>query len=90
MPGQAVAALRRKEIRAPISGRVIERLVNLGQPVGGEGQAKELYVLADLSVVEADLAVPAADLGSIREKQRVRLITPAGAVTMAKSSSSMR
>ncbi len=78
LPGQAVAALRRKEIRAPISGRVIERLVNLGQPVGGEGQAKELYVLADLSVVEADLAVPAADLGSIHEKQRVRLTTPGG------------
>ena len=78
LPGQVVAALRRKEIRAPISGRVIERLANLGQPVGGEGQAKELYVLADLSVVEADLAVPVADLGSIREKQRARLITPDG------------
>ena len=46
--------------------------------MGGEGQAKELYVLADLSVVEADLAVPVADLGSIREKQRARLITADG------------
>jgi cobalt-zinc-cadmium efflux system membrane fusion protein len=78
LPSQPVAALRRKEIRAPISGRVIERLVNLGQPVGGSGQSTELYVLADLSVVEADLAVPIADLGSIREKQRVRLTSSGG------------
>lgn len=78
LPNQPVAALRRKEIHAPISGRVIERLVNLGQPVGGEGQSKELYVLADLSVVEADLAVPMTDLGSIREKQRVRLTAAGG------------
>jgi cobalt-zinc-cadmium efflux system membrane fusion protein len=78
LPNQAVAALRRKEIRAPTSGRVIERLVHLGQPVGGEGQAKELYVLADLSVVEADLAVPAAELGAIREGQSVRLFSADG------------
>lgn len=78
LPNQPVAALRRKEIRAPIAGRVIERRVHLGQPVGGEGQSKELFVLADLSVVEADLAVPAADLGAIREGQRVRLIATDG------------
>jgi cobalt-zinc-cadmium efflux system membrane fusion protein len=78
LSNEPVAALRRKEIRAPISGRVIERLANLGQPVGGEGQSKELYVLADLSVVEADLAVPTADLGLIHEKQPVRLATSGG------------
>jgi cobalt-zinc-cadmium efflux system membrane fusion protein len=70
LPKQTVSALRRKEITAPISGRVIQRLVNLGQPVVGDGQ---LYVIADLSIVEADLAVPVADLGSVREGQRVRL-----------------
>ncbi|TXT46015.1 MAG: Efflux transporter RND family MFP subunit [Methylocystaceae bacterium] len=73
LPSQAIADLRRKEIHAPISGRVIERLVSVGQPVGGEGQAKELYVIADLSVVEVELAVPAADLGLLREGQEVRL-----------------
>lgn len=73
LPSQPIAELRRKEIRSPISGRVIERMVNVGQPVGGEGQAKELYVIADLSVVEAELAVPAADLGLLREGQEVRL-----------------
>ncbi len=73
LPSQPIADLRRKEIRAPISGRVIERLVSVGQPVGGEGQAKELYVISDLSVVEVELAVPAADLGLLREGQEVRL-----------------
>ncbi len=72
LPSQPIADLRRKEIRAPISGRVIERLVSVGQPVGGEGQAKELYVISDLSVVEVELAVPAADLGLLREGQEVR------------------
>ncbi|MBM3562939.1 MAG: efflux RND transporter periplasmic adaptor subunit [Alphaproteobacteria bacterium] len=73
LPSQPIADLRRKEIRAPIAGRVIERLVSVGQPVGGEGQAKELYVISDLSVVEVELAVPAADLGLLREGQEVRL-----------------
>lgn len=73
LASQPIAALRRKEIRSPLAGRVIERLVSLGQAVGGEGQAKELYVVSDLSVVEADLAVPAADLGLVREGQSVRL-----------------
>lgn len=73
LPSQPIADLRRKEIRSPIAGRVIERLVSVGQPVGGEGQAKELYVISDLSVVEVELAVPAADLGLLREGQEVRL-----------------
>jgi len=78
LPQQPVASLRRKDIRAPLAGRVIERLVSLGQPVGGEGQAKELYVISDLSVVEADLAVPVADLAAVREKQSVSLAAPEG------------
>lgn len=67
---QPIAKLREKEIRAPISGRVIERLVNIGQPVTTDSQ---LYVLSDLSTVEADIAAPAADLGLLREGQAVRL-----------------
>ncbi len=73
LPSQPIAELRRKEIRAPIAGRVIERLVSVGEPVGGDGQAKELYVIADLSVVEVELAVPAADLSLLREGQEVRV-----------------
>ncbi len=73
LSSQPISALRRKDIRSPIAGRVIERLVSIGQPVGGEGQAKELYVISDLSVVEVELAVPPADLGLLREGQDVRL-----------------
>jgi cobalt-zinc-cadmium efflux system membrane fusion protein len=75
LSGQSIERLREKEIRAPISGRVIERLVNIGQPVTAETQ---IYVLADLSVVEADLAVPLASLASIRKGQPVTLTTPDG------------
>ena len=80
LPSQPIADLRRKEIRAPISGRVIERMVSIGQPVGGEGQAKELYVISDLSVVEAEIAVPAADLGLLRDGQEVRIQNAEGRV----------
>jgi membrane fusion protein, heavy metal efflux system len=78
LPQQPVADLRRKEIRAPIAGRVVERRINLGQPVGGEGQDKELFKLADLNIVEAELSVGSADLPSIRDKQPVRIITTDG------------
>lgn len=74
LPTQPVGNLPLKEIRAPIDGRVIDRRVDLGAPVGGEGQEKELYVIADLSRVWVDLAVPVGDLGPIREGQRVRVV----------------
>ncbi|WP_244594756.1 efflux RND transporter periplasmic adaptor subunit [Methylosinus sporium] len=70
LPGQPVGELRRKEIRAPSSGKVIERRADLGQPVGGDAQ---LYVVADLSTVFAEIAVAIADLPSVREGQSVRL-----------------
>lgn len=73
LPHQPVRDLRRKEIHAPIAGRVIERRVNVGQPIGGEGQEKELYVLADLSTVWADISVPISELPEIHEKQVVAL-----------------
>ena len=66
-------SLQRYEIRSPIEGRVVERLVNLGAPVGGEGQAKELYVVADLSSVWIELSVPTADLPTIMEGQPVAI-----------------
>jgi cobalt-zinc-cadmium efflux system membrane fusion protein len=72
---QPITKLREKEIRAPIKGRVIERLTNIGQPVTAESQ---LYVLADLSEVEAELAVPVADLASVRVGQPVVLRGPDG------------
>jgi cobalt-zinc-cadmium efflux system membrane fusion protein len=70
LSSQPIARLREKELRAPIKGRVIERLANLGQPVTPESQ---IYVLADLSEVEAELAVPIAALASVRVGQPVFL-----------------
>ncbi|ATQ70510.1 hypothetical protein Ms3S1_39220 [Methylosinus sp. 3S-1] len=73
LPRQKPSALRRKDIRAPSGGKVIERRVVLGQPVGGEGQEKELYAIADLSILSAEISVAIADLADVREGQRVRL-----------------
>ena len=51
LPKQPVANLRRYALRSPRSGRVIDRRVDLGAPVGGDQQEKEIYVIADLSSV---------------------------------------
>lgn len=67
----SVTTLRQKEISSPIAGLVVERLVDLGSPVGGEGQAKELYVVADLSSVWVELTVPTSHIDGIREGQKV-------------------
>ena len=71
--GQPGAGLQRYAIRSSITGRVVERLVDLGAPVGGEGQAKELYVIADLSSVWVELTVSTADLPQIKEGQSVMI-----------------
>lgn len=66
-------ALQRYELRSLIAGRIVERLVDLGAPVGGEGQAKELYVMADLSTVWIELAVSTEHLPQITEGQPVAI-----------------
>jgi cobalt-zinc-cadmium efflux system membrane fusion protein len=73
LPQQPVEMLRRQELRAPISGRVAERRVELGSLVGREGQESELFVIADLSVVWADLSVSPSDLSAIHEGQKITL-----------------
>lgn len=76
---ESAKGLQRYEIHAPIAGRVVERFVDLGAPVGGEGQAKELYVIADLSTVWIELAAPPADIAALHAGQRVTVT--AGAMT---------
>jgi membrane fusion protein, heavy metal efflux system len=76
---RTVSGLQKYEIRSPIAGRVIERLVDLGAPVGGESEAKELYVVADLSSVWVDLSVPSGDLAAIRDGQEISISAGAGA-----------
>jgi cobalt-zinc-cadmium efflux system membrane fusion protein len=73
LPQQPVETLRRQELRAPIAGRVAERRVELGSLVGREGQESELFVIADLSVVWADLSVSPSDLSTIHEGQKITL-----------------
>ncbi|MBN8938364.1 MAG: efflux RND transporter periplasmic adaptor subunit [Rhizobiales bacterium] len=70
---QTVNGLQRYEIRSPGGGRVVERIVDLGAPVGGEGQAKELFVIADLTSVWVELTVSTMDLAEIKEGNRVRI-----------------
>lgn len=69
--GQAATGLERYEIKAPVSGRVVEQLVDVGTPMGGEGQAHELYAIADLSKVWVELTISPQDLASIREGQHL-------------------
>ena len=78
LPQQPVETLRRQELRAPIAGRVAERRVELGSLVGREGQESELFVIVDLSVVWADLAVPPSDLATIREGQQITIAAGTG------------
>lgn len=66
-------ALQRYDLRAPIGGRIVERLVHLGTPVGGEGQIKELYGIADLSKVWVELSVSPRNLPSVKEGQAVQI-----------------
>ncbi|WP_334151130.1 efflux RND transporter periplasmic adaptor subunit [Hyphomicrobium sp.] len=73
--GKQPTGLERYEIRAPIAGRIVEQLVDLGTPVGGEGQAKELYAIADLSMLWVELTVSTTDLSQIREGQLLTIST---------------
>jgi cobalt-zinc-cadmium efflux system membrane fusion protein len=79
LPQQPVETLRRQELRAPISGRIADRRVELGSLVGREGQESELFTIVDLAVVWVELAVSPTDLAGIREGQTIQLV--AGAVT---------
>lgn len=71
--GKSAQSLERYDIRAPIGGRIVEQMVDIGQPVGGEGQAKELYAIADLTEVWAEITVSTSDLTQIKEGQPVTI-----------------
>jgi cobalt-zinc-cadmium efflux system membrane fusion protein len=66
--------LREYPIRSPISGRVIDRKVDIGTAVGGQGQPDDLYAIADVSKLWIELAVPTAELVSVREGQTVEIV----------------
>ncbi|QQX79281.1 efflux RND transporter periplasmic adaptor subunit [Shewanella sp. KX20019] len=69
---QAQIELDRTEIRAPISGIVINRTIEAGQTVASSYNTPELFVIAkDLSQMEIEAYVDESDIGFITSGQRV-------------------
>ncbi len=72
-------ARSRYRLAAPISGQVIERMPTLGELVGsGETADEPLFVIADASVVWADIAVYAQDLSHLTRGASVSLLDARG------------
>jgi membrane fusion protein, heavy metal efflux system len=69
LPQQPEAALRLQEVQSPISGRVVDRKVDLGAAVGRDQLEAELYTIADLDRLWVDLAISPTDLPLVREGQ---------------------
>jgi HlyD family secretion protein len=70
--------LDRSVIRSPIDGVVVDRQVNVGQPVAASLQAATLFVIAqDLSRLQANITVDEADIGEVQEGQSVRFTVDA-------------
>jgi HlyD family secretion protein len=64
---QARLDLRHTEIRAPVTGVVVSRNVDVGQTVAASLQAPTLFSIAeDLTRMEVDGAVDEADIGRLR------------------------
>ncbi len=73
LPDEPGTALRRQEVRAPISGRVVDRKVDLGAVVGRDNLETELFTVADLDRVWVELAVGPTDLPRVAEGQTVSI-----------------
>ena len=73
LPQAPDASLRSQNVRAPISGRIAERRVELGTAVGRDNLETELFVIVDLGRVWVDLSVSSADLPMVREGQAVNI-----------------
>jgi len=70
--------LERSVIRSPIDGVVVDRQVNVGQPVAASLQAATLFVIAqDLSRLQANITVDEADIGEVDEGMAVRFTVDA-------------
>lgn len=70
--------LDRSIIRSPIDGVVVDRQVNVGQPVASSLQAATLFTIAqDLSRLQANITVDEADIGEVQEGQSVQFTVDA-------------
>jgi membrane fusion protein, heavy metal efflux system len=83
LPNQPEALLRLQEVRSPISGRVVERKVELGMALGRDNLETELFVVADLARVWVELAVSPEDAPQVHLGQTV-WITARGTEEKAK------
>lgn len=64
---QAQYNLSRSELRAPISGVVLDRKVTIGQTVAAQFQAPDLFTLAEnLEQMQVEVAVDEADIGQAK------------------------
>ena len=65
-------------IKSPIDGVVIKRNINVGQTVAASFQAPVLFQIAnDLTKMQVECSVDEADIGKIREGQKVRFTVDA-------------
>ncbi|MCJ7580801.1 MAG: efflux RND transporter periplasmic adaptor subunit [Candidatus Aminicenantes bacterium] len=65
-------------IRSPIDGVVINRNINVGQTVAASLQAPVLFQIAnDLAKMQVECGVDEADIGRVKEGQRVRFTVDA-------------
>lgn len=65
-------------IKSPIDGVVINRNVNVGQTVAASFQAPVLFQIAnDLSKMQVECSVDEADIGKVKEEQKVRFTVDA-------------
>jgi len=65
-------------IKSPIDGVVINRKVNIGQTVAASFQAPVLFQIAnDLSKMQVECSVDEADIGKVKEGQKVRFTVDA-------------
>src|SRR5258708_769917 len=75
LPNEPETGLRRQEVHAPISGRVVDRKVDLGAAVGRDNLETELFTVADLDRVWGELAVGPTNLAAVARGQ-TRAIAP--------------
>jgi membrane fusion protein, heavy metal efflux system len=61
-------------VRAPISGRVVDRKVDIGAAVGRDNLETELFTVADLDRVWVELAVGPSNLPIVAEGQTVSIV----------------
>jgi cobalt-zinc-cadmium efflux system membrane fusion protein len=71
LPDQRPESLRRQHLRAPMSGRISERRVDLGGLIGREGQESELFVIVNLDNIWVDLAVAPEDIAAVHEGETI-------------------